>query len=162
MRKIFSALVIAVIVCVAVTAYTTLNGKADDNLEYVYSMIQEEYGIALTESNVLNTTYEPKYSRDFACVASIKLSDEYAYSLEECIQSDASWLPTCKAEEIIDKYIEPSLSSFENLPALRDYCAKNGSYIKLIVHEEELPYVQKFSILVVNTSDDELFYFTVK
>lgn len=162
MRKIFSVLAIAVILGASVTAYTTLNEKGDDNLEYVYSLIQEEYGIELTESNVVNATYEPIFSRDFACVVSIELSDEYAHSLEEYIRDDASWILACKAEETIDKYVEPSLSSFENLPALRNCCMEDDSYIKLIVYEEALPYVQKFSILVVNASDDELFYFTVK
>ena len=162
MRKLFFGLAIVVLLCTSATVYITLNGKADNNLEYVYSLIQEEYGIELTESDGVDTAYEPKYSRDFACVATIKLSDEYAHVLEEYIRDDASWLPTSGAEEIIAKYIEPSLSSFENLSALRSCCMRNDSYIKLIVFEEELPYVQKFSILVVNTSDTELFYFTVK
>ncbi len=162
MRKIFSALVIVILLYASATAYITLNGKTDNNPEYVYSLIQEEYGIELTEYDVVDMAYEPKYSRDFACVASMELSDEYAHILEEYIRDDASWLPTCKAEEIIDKYIEPSLSTFENLSDLKNCCAKNDSYIKLIIYEEKLPYVQKFSILVINTSDDELFYFTVK
>jgi len=162
MRKLFFALVIVVLLCASATAYIAFNRKADNNLEYVYSLIQEEYGFEFTECDVVDTAYEPKYSRDFACVASIKLSDEYAHVLEEYIRDDASWLPACRAEEIIAKYIEPSLSSFENLSALRSCCMRNDSYIKLIVYEEELPYVQKFSILVVNTSDTELFYFTVK
>lgn len=158
MRKIISALVIAVVLGVSVTACTTL----DEKLEYVYSLIQEEYGIELTENNVVNATYEDKSSRDFACVVSIELSDEYAHSLEEYIRNDASWLLACKAKETIDKYAEPLLSSFENLSALKNCCMEDDSYIKLIVYEEALPYVKEFSILVVNTSNAELFYFLVK
>lgn len=162
MRKIIAVLGATVILAISVTVYTALSGKTADNHEYVYSIIQEEYGIELTENDVISITYEPIYSRDFACVAAMKLSDEYALSLEEFIRADETWLPACNAEEIVDKYIEPSLSSFENLSALKDCFMADNSYIKLIVFEESLPYVQDFSVLVVNTSSTEMFYFTVK
>ncbi len=161
MRKLFFTLVIVVLLCTA-AAYITLNGKVDIKPKYVYSLIQEEYGIGLTECDVVDMAQEPKYSRDYACVASIELSDEYAHVLETYIQGDASWIPTCRAEEIIAEYTEYYISAFENLSALRSCCMKNDSYIKLIVFEERLPYIRKFSILVVNTSDTELFYFTWK
>ena len=161
MRKLY-ALVIVMLLCASAAAYITLNGKPENNYEYLYSLIQEEYGIELTKCDVIDTVYEPKYSRDFACVASIKLSDEYTHVLEQYIRDDASWLSTCSAEEIIAKYIDPALSSFENISTLRSCCMRNDSYIKPIVYKENLPYDQEFSILVVNTSDAELFYFTWK
>lgn len=161
-EKSIVVLVITIILSISVTAHIAFNGGADDKHEYVYSLIQEEYGIVLTERDVVNITYEPIYSRDFACVAAIKLSDDYAISLGEFIRNDVSWILASNAGETIDKYIEPSLSSFKNLSALKDCCMEDDSYIKLIIYEEDLPYEQEFSILVVSISKAELFYFTVK
>lgn len=161
-RKLLYGLAAIMLICVSFALYIAKNVETVDSLEYVYALLQEEYGIELTESTVVDIRYEPHYSRDYACVVSAKLKEEYAQVLDESIQYDASWCLARKAKEIIDTYIEPSLSSFENLSDMKDCCMEDGSYIKLIAQEEELPYVRKFSILVINAPKAELFYFKVK
>lgn len=161
-RKLLYGLAAMMLIGVVFTLYITQNVETVDSLEYVHSLVQEEYGIELTESTVVDIIYEPHYSRDYACVVSAKLREEYAQIFEESIQYDASWCLARNAQEIIDTYIEPSLSSFENLSDMKDCCMEDGSYIKLIVQEEELPYVCKFSVLVINVPKAELFYFKVK
>ena len=159
MRKLF-ALVIGVLLCASLRACITSDRNPNNKYEYLYKLIKEDYGIELTEYNVVDTVYEPHISRDFDCVASIKLSDEYAHVLKENIRDDASWLPACRAEDIITEYIDPFLNGYENLEALRDCYMKDDSYIKLTVFEDKRPYSIEFSVIVVNISDAELFYFT--
>lgn len=107
---------------------------------------------------VASVECEPYYSRDYACVAAMKLTEEYAQALGETVQNDASWVRTRKSKELIDEYIEPCLSSFEKLADLKRCCTEEDSYMKLIIHDE---HAKEFSVLVLNAPKAELFYFTL-
>lgn len=62
--------------------YVALTGESGDRVQALYSRIQKEYGIELTDSVVASVECEPYYSRDYACVAAMKLTEEYAQALE--------------------------------------------------------------------------------
>lgn len=148
----------ALILCGGIVMYVALTGESGDRGQALYSLIQKEFNIELTDSVVASVECEPYYSRDYACVAAMKLTDEYAQTLGEAVQNDASWVRTRKSKELIDEYIEPCLSSFEKLADLKRCCTEEDSYMKLIVHDER---TKEFSVLVLNASKTELLYFTV-
>lgn len=158
MRRRYLVLAAVLILCGGIVMYVALTGESGDRVQALYSRIQKEYDIELTDSVIASVEYEPYYSRDYACVAAMKLTEEYAQTLGETVQNDASWIRTRKSKGLIDEYIEPCLSSFEKLADLKQCCTEEDSYMKLIIHDE---HAKEFSVLVLNAPKAELFYFTL-
>ena len=161
MRKFFIVLLLIGALVMGFIWKISHNVNIVRSIEYVCSLLQQEYDLDLTTSDVLSMNYEPKYSRDYACVAEIQLSDEYTSHLSAFIDDDVSWLRGGNTDKIIETYIDPSLSYFDNLPALRNCCTQENSFTKLLIHDNDLPEL-KFSLAVFNADNATLFFFTVK
>lgn len=82
MRRRYLVLAAVLILCGGIVIYVALTGESGDRVQALYSRIQKEYGIELTDSVVASVECEPYYSRDYACVAAMKLTEEYAQALE--------------------------------------------------------------------------------
>ena len=162
MRKLIAGFMIVFILIVAFATYSISKVNSVGSFEYFCSLISQTHNIYLELSDIDSISYENIKSRDYASVVSARLSDKCAARLENTIRTDTSWVQAKNATDIIATYIIPSLSSFGSLFNVQKCCMRDGTYIKLIVQEDNRPFELEFSMAILNTENAELYYFIVK
>lgn len=150
-------ILVTVILCICYFSFFFVEGSMHGT-DYDYILVNDRFSLELDASNSRIASKVRYGIRDVSFIIEYNVSPEKMKSLADAVQLSECWFPyNGGGAELIEEYIQPYASVFDELMALINACGHQLSYVQ--VYPLEADSEDSFSIAVMDMTSNTIYMF---